>query len=107
MPVVIVSAVRSASDIPVTAPTTTSPSTMMMNRPKRSTIDSLGAKDSATSPNDVKPTTIDPTNQAAVNTSHTIIRESASRNALKPIMTTDSTIPDRYLNVIVLYSSES
>ena len=92
IPVVIVLVSRSCADRPSTTPNTTSPSTMIVNSPNRSTRESLGGT-AQYSRLSSRPASAIPTSHPTATPAHTKIRASAGRKALTTIATTPRLMP--------------
>jgi hypothetical protein len=83
---------RSGVDRPSTTPKITSPSTMIVNSPDRSTSESVGGRPSGVTVN--RPTSAMPTSQATQKPVHTTSRDASERKALAAISTTATAMPN-------------
>ena len=91
---------------PSTTPKMTSPSTMIVNSPKRSTSDSVGIT-AGLSPTADRPASMIPTTHATEFAAHTNSRASGGRNALIRNTTTETAVPTLYRPVTTMYSGLS
>src|SRR6266508_1650318 len=82
---------RWAADRPATTPSTTSPRTMMVNSPKRSTSESVGVRPKPT--RELRAASTMPTIQATPRPAHTRSRGVAASRALAPSTATETPMP--------------